>query len=241
MSNMVMATCMMLVLLFLAPVFKYTPLVVLSAIITSAMIGLIDYKEITHLFKVDKIDFLICMAAFLGVAFLDMETGLMLSVGLALVRSLLYVARPATCKLGKIPNSELYRDTEQYPEALGFPGILALQIGSPIYFANCGYIRDRTLRWIREEEALTSNGVEHVLLDLSGATAIDVTGIETLVEIRRILASRGIKFGIVNPRIDVLDKMMLAGFIDKIGKDSVLLSLDEAIAASHFALHSAAK
>ena len=64
-------------------------------------------------------------------------------VGLALLRAMLYVARPATCKLANIPDSTLYRDIEQYPGATGIPGILILQLGSPIYFANCSYIRER--------------------------------------------------------------------------------------------------
>ena len=54
---------MMLTLLFLAPLFSYTPLVALSAIIMSAMLGLIKYEEAYHLFKVDKFDFCICLAA----------------------------------------------------------------------------------------------------------------------------------------------------------------------------------
>jgi len=66
-----------------------------------------------------------------------------LQVGLGIIRALLYVARPATCKLGKVPNSILYRDFEQYPGSTNVPGILVLQLGSPIYFANCTYIRER--------------------------------------------------------------------------------------------------
>lgn len=100
----------------------------------------------------------------------------------------------------------------------------------------------RTLRWIRDEESLSnskSNTVEHVLLDLSGATAIDMTGIETLMEIRRILTARDIKFGIVNPRIEVMDKLTLAHFVDIIGKDSVYLSMDEAVEACRFSLETA--
>lgn len=46
----------------------------------SAMLGLINYTEIIHLFKVDKFDFVICMAAFSGVVFISMDVGLMLSV-----------------------------------------------------------------------------------------------------------------------------------------------------------------
>lgn len=83
MSNIVMAFCMMLTLLFLAPLFSYTPLVSLSAIIMVAMFGLIDYEEAYHLFKVDKFDFCICMLAFFGVTFVSMDVGLMLSVSIS--------------------------------------------------------------------------------------------------------------------------------------------------------------
>lgn len=80
MSNIVMAVCMALTLLFLAPIFSYTPIVALSAIIMSAMLGLIKYDDACHLFKVDKFDFCICMVAFLGVTLLTMDMGIMLSV-----------------------------------------------------------------------------------------------------------------------------------------------------------------
>uniref|UniRef100_A0A5B7A5A2 Putative sulfate transporter 3.5 n=1 Tax=Davidia involucrata TaxID=16924 RepID=A0A5B7A5A2_DAVIN len=239
MANVVMAICMMMTLLFLAPLFSYTPLVALSAIIMSAMLGLIDYEKAYHLFKTDKFDFCICMAAFLGVAFLSMDIGLMLSVGLAILRALLYVARPATCKLGNIPDSTLYRDVEQYPDATGVPGILVLQLGSPIYYANGTYIRERILRWVRDEEAVSNskgNDIEHILLDLSGVTSIDITGVETLVEVRKNMNAKGINVVLVNPRIEVMEKLIVTKFIDTIGKESVFLSIQDAVEACRFSL-----
>ncbi|KAG5564667.1 hypothetical protein RHGRI_000750 [Rhododendron griersonianum] len=232
MANVVMAACMLLTLLFLAPMFSYTPLVALSAIIMSAMLGLIEYEKAYRLFKTDKYDFLICMAAFLGVAFISMDVGLMLSVGLAILRALLYVARPATCKLGSIPNSSLYRDIEQYPEANGIPGILVLQLGSPIYFPNCNYIRERILRWVRDEQASRD-------ADQAGSvTCIDITGVETLIEILKALEAKGIKMALVNPRLEVMEKLIVTKFIDTIGKENVFLSIDDAIEASRFNLKS---
>jgi sulfate transporter 3 len=186
MSNVVMGVCMMLVLLFLAPLFSYTPLVGLSAIIMSAMLGLINYEEMYHLFKVDKFDFLVCMSAFFGVSFLSMDYGLIISVGFSIVRALLYVARPSTCKLGRIPNSVMFRDIEQYPASEEMLGYIILQLGSPVFFANSTYVRERILRWIRDEP----EAIEFLLLDLSGVSTIDMTGMETLLEIQRILGSK---------------------------------------------------
>lgn len=92
MSNIVMAVCMMLTLLFLAPLFSYTPLVALSAIIMTAMFGLIEYEEAHRLFKVDKFDFCICMAAFLGVSFISMDVGLLISVSICSNCSLITIS-----------------------------------------------------------------------------------------------------------------------------------------------------
>ena len=79
-SNLVMATSLMITLLFLTPLFYYTPLVVLAAILVSAMLGIIDFKAAYHMWKVDKIDFVVCMAAFLGVVFDDFQVGLIIAV-----------------------------------------------------------------------------------------------------------------------------------------------------------------
>lgn len=79
-SNIVMAVAVMVTLLCLTPLFHYTPLVVLSSIIISAMLGLIDYEAAIHLWKVDKFDFIVCMGAYVGVVFGSVEIGLVIGV-----------------------------------------------------------------------------------------------------------------------------------------------------------------
>lgn len=66
-SNIVMAATVLITLLFLMPLFHYTPNVILSAIIITAVAGLIDVRGAAKLWKVDKLDFCACVAAFLGV------------------------------------------------------------------------------------------------------------------------------------------------------------------------------
>lgn len=80
MSNVVMAIAVMITLLFLTPLFHYTPQVVLASIIISAMLGLIDYAAPIHLWNVDKIDFCVCIGAYFGVVFGSIEIGLILAV-----------------------------------------------------------------------------------------------------------------------------------------------------------------
>lgn len=60
-----------------------------------------------------------------------------------MLRVLLFVARPRTFILGNIPNSNIYRNVEQYPNASTVPGVLVLEIDAPIFFANSAYLRER--------------------------------------------------------------------------------------------------
>nr|KJB46951.1 hypothetical protein B456_008G002800 [Gossypium raimondii] len=171
MSNVIMAIAVMLTLLFLTPLFYYTPLVVLSAIIISAMLGLIDYEAAIHLWNVDKFDFLVCIGAYAGVVFASVEVGLVIAVAISVVRLLLFVARPRTSVLGNLPDSTIYRNVEQYPNANHVHGVLILEIDAPIYFANSSYLRERISRWIDEEEdklkATGKTSLQYVILDMT--------------------------------------------------------------------------
>ncbi len=79
-SNIVMATAVLVTLLFLMPLFYYTPNVILAAIIITAVIGLIDYQAAFRLWKVDKLDFVACLSSFFGVLFISVPLGLAIAV-----------------------------------------------------------------------------------------------------------------------------------------------------------------
>ncbi|RZC75325.1 hypothetical protein C5167_050809 [Papaver somniferum] len=245
MSNVVMAVCMMLTLLFIAPAFGYTPLVTLSAIIMAAMLGLIEYEEAYHIYKVDKYDFCICMSAYLGVIFLSMDVGRRpYDIGLSIIRALLCVARPPISNLGNVSNSAMYRDIEQYPSVEKVPGVLILQLGSPIYFANCTYVRERISRWMDHEQSIgdsKSADIEHIILDMGGVSAIDITGIGMLTEVLKSIERKGINVLISNPKMEVMEKLTLSKLVDTIGKDSIFLSINDAVEACCFTLRSSKK
>lgn len=239
-SNIVMAIAVMLTLLFLTPLFHYTPLVVLSSIIIAAMLGLLEYEAVIHLWKVDKFDFTVCMAAYFGVVLSSVELGLIVAVSVSLLRVLLFVARPRTFALGNIPNSGIYRSIDQYPIASKVPGILILQIDAPIYFANANYLRERISRWIYEEEinlkSFGETSLHYVILNMSAIGSIDTSGISMLEEVKKITYRRGLKLALANPRSEVIKKMDKSKFIETIGQEWIYLTVGEAVAACSFML-----
>ncbi|PON94955.1 Sulfate transporter [Trema orientale] len=240
-SNVVMAIAVMLTLLFLTPLFHYTPLVVLSAIIISAMLGLIDYEAAIHLWKVDKFDFIICMSAYFGVVFSSVEVGLVIAVAISVLRVLLFVARPRTFVLGNLPDSMIYRNVEQYTNTNNVPGVLILEIDAPIYFANSNYLRERISRWIDEEEdRIKSTGetsLQYVILNMSAVGNIDTSGISMLDEVKKTIERRGLKLVLANPGSEVMKKLNKSDLIDKIGQEWIYLTVGEAVGACNFMLH----
>lgn len=242
MSNVVMAAAVMITLLFLTPLFHYTPLVVLASIIISAMLGLIDYEAAIHLWHVDKVDFCVCIAAYFGVVFGSVEIGLVLAVVISILRILFFVARPRTSVLGNIPNSAIYRRMDQYPIAQSVPGVFILQIDSPIYFANASYLRERISRWIDdEEERLRVKGeissLQYVILDMGAVASIDTSGISMIEEVKKSVDRRGLQLVLANPGSEVMKKLDKSKTLEKIGQEWIFLTVAEAVGACNFLLH----
>ncbi|XP_039020262.1 sulfate transporter 3.1-like [Hibiscus syriacus] len=243
MSNVIMAVVVMFTFLFLAPLFYYTPLVVLSAIIVSAMLGLVDYDAAVHLWNVDKFDFPVCMVAYVGVVFSSVEVGLVVAVVISVLRLLLFVARPKTSLLGNFPNSTIYRNVEQYLNTNNVHGVLVLKIDAPIYFANSSYLRERIIRWIDDEEdKLKSTGktsLHYVILDMAAVGNIDTSGISMLEEVKQTTDRREIKvfFPMANPGAEVMNKLNKSKFLEKIGQEWVYLTVGEAVEACNYKLH----
>ncbi|KAK6914920.1 STAS domain [Dillenia turbinata] len=234
-SNIVMSSAVLVTLLFLMPLFYYTPNVILAAIIITAVIGLIDFESAFRLWKVDKLDFLACVCSFFGVLFISVPTGLAIAVGVSVFKILLHVTRPNTMVLGNIPGTQTFQSVARYREALRVPSFLILAIESPIYFANSTYLQERILRWVREEEerirANNDHAMKCVILDMTAVTAIDTSGIETVSELRKILEKRSLQLALANPVASVMEKLKASDMLESFATDGLYLTVGEAIAS----------
>ncbi|XP_074563752.1 putative sulfate transporter 3.4 [Curcuma longa] len=235
-SNIVMASAVLFTMLFLMPLFYYTPNVILSAIIIAAVIGLIDVKGALRLWKLDKFDFLACMSAFFGVLLISVQMGLAIAVAVSLFKILIQVTRPNTVLLGNIPGTNSYRSVAQYREATRMPSFLILGIESPIYFTNSMYVQERILRWVREEEEritkLDENPLRCIILDMAAITDMDTSGVEVLKELKKILDKRSLELVLVNPVGQVAQKLSQSGTWELFGSDHIFMTIGEAVAAS---------
>ncbi|XP_052188152.1 sulfate transporter 2.1 isoform X2 [Diospyros lotus] len=173
MSNIVMAITVLLSLQFFTRLLYYTPNAILASIILSALPGLVDLNEAYYIWRVDKLDFLACIAAFFGVLFASVEIGLLLAVMISFAKIILNTIQPGIENLGRLPGTDVFYDVNQYPMTIKTPGILTIRIRSALLcFANASFVIERILKSVDEEEdadikGTAERGTQLVILDMS--------------------------------------------------------------------------
>ncbi|EOY00982.1 hypothetical protein QUC31_014010 [Theobroma cacao] len=233
-SNIVMSITVMVTLLFLMPLFQYTPNVVLGAIIVSAVVGLIDIPAAYQIWKIDKFDFIVMLCAFFGVIFISVQDGLAIAVGISIFKILLQITRPKTVMLGNIPGTDIYRNLHHYKESMKIPGFLILSVEAPINFANSTYLNERILRWVEdyeaEEDLKKQSSLRFVILEMSAVSAIDTSGVSLIKELKKAMEKKGVELVLVNPLGEVMEKLQKSDEAgDFMGPDSLFLTVGEAV------------
>ena len=69
------------------------------------------------------------------------------------------------------------------------------------------------------------------MLNAEANTEVDLTAVDALEEVRRILAERGIVFALARVKMDLREDLAPTGFIDRVGEDKVFMTLPTAVDA----------
>ncbi|XP_019439834.1 PREDICTED: high affinity sulfate transporter 2-like isoform X2 [Lupinus angustifolius] len=233
-SNIVMSSVVLLTLILITPLFKYTPNAVLSSIIIAVVLGFVNIEVVLLLWKIDKFDFLACMGAFFGVIFKSVEIGLLIAVVISFAKILLQVTRPRTVVLGKVPGTNVYRNIQQYPKATQISGMLIIRVDSAIYFSNSNYIKERILRCLANEDAQRKGSaltrILYLIVEMSPVTDIDTSGIHAFQELYKSLQKREVQLVLANPGPTVMEKLHASNLTELIGEHKIFLSVTDAVA-----------
>ncbi|HMQ64453.1 MAG TPA: sulfate permease, partial [Flavilitoribacter sp.] len=150
-SSFFAASLIALTLLFLTPLFYYLPKAVLAAIVISAVLTLINYREMIELWRTDRRDFFALAATFILTLFVGIQQGVFTGIILSLLLILYQNSKPHVAVLGKLPGQDKYRNILRFPEAEQWPYVLMLRFDSQIYFGNAEYFRE-TIEKLSQEK-----------------------------------------------------------------------------------------
>jgi len=211
--------------LVLTPLFYSLPNAVLAAIIVVAVTNLFDWKTVRFVARYSKADFAALAVTFLAVLGMGVANGIVVGAGLSLVLYLWRTSKPHIAVVGRIGESEHYRNILRF-EAQTWPDVVLVRIDESLYFANAGCLADAITA-----QAVQSPGVRHIVLIASAINTVDVTALDMLTGLVADLKRLGIEFHLTDVKGPVMDKLDTIGFIDQIGRDHVHLSAHEAMCA----------
>jgi SulP family sulfate permease len=219
MSNVIASITVVLVLLFLTPLFTYIPRAGLAALVISAVLILLHPGQVFALWKVNRSDGIVATMVFILALLTKPDYALLIGVMAALMFYLWKTMHPRIVRVAKDPELDVFRNADRYGNP-SCPQILQLRSEGPIYFANAEYTANLILKRLEEQ----ATPVKFLLIDFQGMGFIDITGVDELKVLHDELRERKVQLvlaGIPAPVMEVLKK---SGFMKELGFSNVYYS-----------------
>lgn len=195
---------MLLVVLFGTHLLKYLPVPILTGIVVAALIGIIEYKLAIKLWKVNRSEFMIFMAAFFGVLIFGTIYGVIIGVILSFIAVIIRAVVPPKSFVGVIPYHEGFYNLNRNRNARPIKNTVIYRFSGTLFFANVGTFQE-------DIENAVKPDTKQVIVDASGIGSIDVTAADRLLLINKSLKNKGIKFYITEHVYTVNDQLRALG------------------------------
>jgi len=224
-SGFVAALLMVVVVLFLSGALRNLPQPVLAAIVLMAVIGLFNVAALKQLWRADRAEFTVAIAALLGVLTSGLLRGVLIGAIISLVQLLRRASRPHVAFLGRIPGARRFSDIARHPDNEPIRGALLFRTEASLLYFNADYVRDTVMKRASEMGA----GLHLAVCDLSTSPHVDLAGAQMLMGLYEELASAKVRLRIVEARASVRDRLQAEGVEDKVGRIGRFRSLADAV------------
>lgn len=224
-TSIMAALVVIVVVLFATGLLKDLPKATLGAILLFVATRLFRVKVLKQILSFSRWEFGVAILTGLIVAFVGIEQGVVVAMGLSLADRTRRAARPSDSVLGReigtdhwIP-TDIGRPTEQVP------GVLVYLIYGPLWYGNADYVRLRIPAVIKE----ASGPVHGLVLDANGMSDIDYTGAQTLGALVDELKDAGVKTVIARSSHLVHHDLKHSGLLAIFGADGLCGSVEDAV------------
>jgi high affinity sulfate transporter 1 len=226
-ASLTSGAIVLLTLLLLAPLFSDLPKPVLAALIIEAVVmGMMDVPEMRRLFRIQRFDFWIAVAAIAGTLLFGVLAGVIIGIGLSLVWLISVATRPPMPLLGRDPHTGFFRELREHPGDEQFPGLVVVRLDGGLFFATSDALEDRV-----REVALSKRDVDAIVLDCVAIDFVDSQGSAKLGEIIELTDQAGVTLRLARVKPAVRELLRRDGVLDRIGRDRIHQSVAQAVAA----------
>jgi SulP family sulfate permease len=229
-SGAIAALFILLVVLFLSHQLSPLPQPVLAAVVLMAIAGLFQVDALRRLWVASRAEFVVAMAALLGVLGSGLLRGVMIGAAISLVQLMHRTSRPHVALLGRIPGTRRFSDMERHPDNEATPAVVIFRPEASLVYFNIDHVCMTILDRVRQE--LTPPSL--VLLDLSAAPYVDLQSAHALADLADEIRKAGGRLKVVEARAGVRDRLHAEGLDARLGGINRFTSVADALdAESH--------
>ncbi len=186
-TGVVGAAAIVLMLVLVPGLLRNLPQPTLAAVVIAASLSLADVPGTVRLWHQRRAEFLLSIAAFLGVALLGVLAGIAVAVGLSILNVFRRAWWPYQTTLGRVPGLAGQHDRQLHPEADVLPGLVIFRFDAPLVFANARTFRDEIRRFAAAEPRPT-----WIVIAAEPLTDVDTTAADMLADLDEELNAAGI-------------------------------------------------
>jgi SulP family sulfate permease len=202
-STALAAVFILMVVLFFSHLLSALPQPVLAAVVLVAIAGLLKLSTLKELWRSDRSEFVVAMAAFVGVLTFGLLDGVMIGAAISLVQLVRASSHPHVALLGRIPGTRRFSDRDRHADNELIPNVMIFRPESLLVYFNIDNVCDVILSRVRGEPTPP----KLVVLDLSAAARVDMQSAHMLAGMADELTAQGIQFHAVEPRSSVRERL----------------------------------
>lgn len=228
MVNVFMGIFVGLVLLFATGLFQYVPHAALAGIVFIIGVHLFRIDRLTHIYHVRRKEFLIAIAALVGVAVFGVMQGVIIAVVISLMERLHRQYHPSDQillrdgQLSDWANERIKIDHRHSREA---EGLLVYRFNGSIFFENADYFVSRVQGAIHGAK----QPVNYVIVDAGAIDDVDYTAVTTIRDLASQLHADNIQLGFAHVAPNLNSQLERYGLIEAIGSEHIFPTLAAAV------------
>jgi high affinity sulfate transporter 1 len=225
-TGLVGAAAIVLILQFFPGLLRDLPQPTLAAVVIAASLSLADLPGTVRLYRIRRTEFLLSVAAFLGVVLLGVLPGIALAVALSIGNVFRRAWWPYQTVLGRVPGLPGYHDVRSHPDAELLPRCVTFRFDAPLFFANA-----RTFREQIRALAGSDPPPRWIVIASEPITDIDTTAADMLRDLDEAMNARGISLVFAEMKDPVRRKIERYELTRTIDPDHFFPTIREALEA----------
>lgn len=201
MAGVLSSILIIFVSLFFTGFFEDLPLTILAATIIVSIWKLVDFRPFFDAWRYSKADGIAMWITFLGVVLIDISTGLIIGIVSTFVLMLWRISRPHIAVVGLVEGTQHFRNIQRHQVSTS-DRVLSLRIDENLTFLNANSFKGYLINEISLNDQL-----QHVIINCSSISAIDLSALEMLEDLNAELAKLDIRLHFAEVKGPVMDKL----------------------------------